>query len=187
MFLFVLNIYSIFVWIRRIGSYERRHEFIHSRLTRTSREEIPRFRLDFKYAKREAGDYVHAALVRAFITEYLEPDGFFFILILTINVSDFAVQEIIEQLWAKYVMKNGEGDAILAEQAYYGYRTQTSQSTTNSAGRSAMLDVFDEGSGATDSKRKYMKQRSDVGVGLLSSTSALEPMSSSNREQREHV
>jgi hypothetical protein len=50
-----------------------------------------------------------------------------------------------------------------------------------------MLDVFDEDSGATDSKRKYMKQRSDVGVGLLSSASALEPMSSSNREQREHV
>jgi hypothetical protein len=105
MFLFVLNIYSILMWIRRIGSYERRHEFIHSRLTRTSREEIPRFRLDFKYAKREAGDYVHAALVRAFITEYLEPDGFFFIRILIINVSDFAVQEIIEQLWTKYVMK----------------------------------------------------------------------------------
>jgi hypothetical protein len=167
--------------------YKRRYHFIHSRLTRTSRVEIPRFRFDFKHAKRELGDHVHAGLVRAFITEYLESDGFFFICLLTVNVSDFVVQEIIEQLWACYVLKYGENDAKEAEKSFYDFRKQTSSSPPTTPIRSSMLDIFDAKSGATDAKRKYIRIHSDLGTGLLRTTSASEPIESSTQEQKHQV
>jgi hypothetical protein len=185
--LFFINIGSLILWIVRFGSYNQRYEFIKSRLTRATRPEVPRFRFDFKHAKRDLGDHVHSALVQAFVLEYLEPDGFFFIRILTVNVSDFVVQEIIEQLWTCYIMKYGENDAQKAEESFYAFRKQMSQSSSITPLRTSMLDVVDKESGATDSKRKYMKQYSDVGTGLLRSASAIEPVTTSTKEQQQPV
>jgi len=169
----------------RLGIYKQRYRFIYSRLTRTARPEIPRFRFDFKHCKRELGDHVHAQLVRAFINEYLESDGFFFICILTVNVSDFIVQEIIEQLWACYVLKYGENDAKAAEQSFYNFRHLSSQSSSIISTRTPLSLIVDEQGGATDAKRKYMKQYSDIGIELLRSRSAAEPILSSTNEQKQ--
>jgi hypothetical protein len=106
---------------------------------------------------------------------------------LTVNVSDFVVQEIIEQLWACYVMKYGEDDARRAEKSFYDFRKLPSQISTMSSTRLSRLDVVDEQSGATDAKRKYMRQRSGAGIGLLSSTSAYEASLSPTREQNIQV
>jgi len=185
--LFFLNIYSLLLWIGRLGIYKNRYYFIHSRLTRASRTEIPRFRFDFKYCKRELGDHVHQELVRAFIMEYLEPDGFFFIRMLTVNVSDFVVQEIIEQLWTCYVMRYGENDAKNAEKSYFAFRNQSSVSPPTTPIRSSTLDITDGDYGTTDAIRKYMRQHSDVGTGLLKSTSALEPITTSTQVPKQQV
>jgi hypothetical protein len=186
--LFFLNIYSLISWTARLGIFKQRHKFIKSRLARTSREEIPRFRFDFKHCKREVGDYVHDELVRAFIMEYLEPDGYFFIRMLTVNVSDFVVQEILEQLWALYIDKYGEHDAMMAEKTFYSFRKQTSRSSSASRTPSPMLDVFDEQCGAHDAKRQYMKRYSHVGAELSTqATGVLEPLSSSIRKQNEQI
>ena len=104
-----MNIYSLLLWIGRLGFYKNRYHFIQTRLTRASRIEIPRFRFDFKHANRDLGDYVHEALIRAFITEYLEADGFFFIRMLTVNVSDFCgtrnyrtiMDLLCDEIWRK--------------------------------------------------------------------------------------
>lgn len=89
---------------------------------RTSREEIPRFRFNFKHVSTEQGNKVHEYLVDCFIEDYLEGDGYFFIRLLTVNVSDYIVQEIIEQLWSTYIYKYGENDAKNGEKAYLEFR-----------------------------------------------------------------
>ena len=184
--LFVLNIYSIGSWIGRLAVYRNRYAFIHSRLARSSRDEVPRFRFDFKHSSRELGDHVHAALVRAFITEYLEPDGYFFIRVLTVNVSDFVVQEVIEQLWTRYVRKYGENDAKLAESAFLQFRNVNSQTSVQTA-RTTMLSVVEDATGATDAKRQYIRQRADVNTGLLTvdndTTELLESFTQPRNEQ----
>jgi hypothetical protein len=177
----------LILWIGRLGIYKSRFDFIQSRLTRTSRDEIPRFRFDFKHCKREVGDHVHQALIKAFIEEYLEPDGFFFIRMLTVNVSDFVVQEIIEQLWSCYVMKYGEGDAKKAEDSFYAFRNQPSITPPTTPIRTSTLELSDEDYGVADARRKYMKQRSDAGIRLLRSTSALEPITTSTQQPKQQV
>ncbi|CAF4398982.1 unnamed protein product [Rotaria socialis] len=184
--LFFLNIYSLCSWIGRLAIYKNRHNFIQSRLTRISRLEIPRFRIDFKHATREKGDYVHEALIRAFITEYLEQDGYFFIRMLTVNVSDFIVQEILEKLWAHYVMRYGERDATIAELSYCSTRSEESTSAVTSTNY-RMQRIADEFRGASDAKRKYLKQLSEVGAFLPEPMTTNEAISSSNQQKKQQV
>ncbi len=106
---------------------------------------------------------------------------------LTVNVSDFIVQEILERLWACYVMKYGENDAKDAEKSFYASRKQPGRALSIIQTRPSLLDIVDEHGGATDAKRKYMKQYSDVGIGLLKSTSAAEPILTSTREQNQQA
>lgn len=169
------------VWIGRLGIYRSRHEFIHSRLARTSREEIPRFRFEFKHASRELGDYVHQSLVRAFIMEYLEADGFFFIRMLTVNISDFVVQEVIEQLWTLYVMKYGENDAKKAEEIFYSYRREDGTPVPITPMRMSKIDRVPEDAHVSDARRKYLKQFSDMGTQLLHAKSAIDAMKSTTQ------
>ena len=172
------------MWIGRLSFYRNRFQFINSRLARTSRDEIPRFRFDFKYCKREVGDHVHKALVRAFIEDYLEADGYFFIRMLTVNISDFVVQEIIEQLWSCYVMRYGEADAKKAEDSYYAFRNPRCISSPTTSIQAPITDEY----GATDAKRKYLKQRSEPGVGLSKASSVLEPLTTpSTQEPKQQV
>jgi hypothetical protein len=172
------------MWIGRLGFARNRLNFIFSRLARTSREEIPRFRFDFKYCKREVGDHVHRALANAFVEDYLEPDGYFFIRMLTVNASDFIVQEIIEQLWSCYVLRYGEGDAKKAEDAYYAFRDPRSASSPPTTPIQApILDEY----GATDARRKYLKQRSEPGIGLSKASSVLQPLTTATQEPNQHV
>jgi len=170
--LFILNLYSLVIWIGRLCFYRNRFRFIHSRLTRTSREEVPRFRFDFKHSTRELGDYVHEELVRSFIIDYLEPDGFFFIRMLTVNASDFVVQEVIELLWKAYTEKYGESNAIEAENAFYQFRNKNGRLGHVPRTTSRFSTIVDDLSRANDAKRKYMKQRSNMEGALLRSTSA---------------
>ena len=185
--LFCLNIYSVGVWSVRLGSYKRREKFIISRLRRTGREEVPRFRLDFKHVSRKAGDRVQKALVRAFITQYLEPDGYFFVRILTLNVSDFVVQEIVEQLWTNYLMKYGENDAIMAEQEYTRYRGEPSHSPSIADTQTSMLIVPENESSMADTRRKFMRRYSTVDAEPLASTSGFELTTASTRRPNEQV
>ncbi|CAF1585529.1 unnamed protein product [Rotaria magnacalcarata] len=184
--LFFLNIYSLCAWIGRLAIYKNRYNFIRSRLTRTSRNEIARFRFDFKHSTREQGDFVHEALIRAFIMEYLEQDGYFFIRMLTANVSDFIVQEIIEKLWDSYVMRYGEKDAINAELSYSSNRSEEPTSTITSTNY-RMQRVAGELRDASDSKRKYSKQLSEVGPFLSEPLTADDAISSSNQQKTQQV
>ena len=124
MFVFFCNVYSLFLWIFRLSSYREQYDFVHVRLARTSRPEIPRFRFNFEHVHRNLGDHVHRTLIDSFLTRYLELDGYFFIQILTANVSDFIVQEIVEQLWVIYITKYGEADAIHGEKTYFELHDQ---------------------------------------------------------------
>ncbi|CAF2348787.1 unnamed protein product [Rotaria sp. Silwood2] len=183
-FVLVCNIYALILWGVRLGSSNQQFNFIHSRLARTSRPEIPRFRFDFKHATRDVGDHVHRTLVDAFLNDYLEADGYFFIRVLAANVSDFVVQEIIEQLWSTYVMKYGENDAKNAEDAYFEFRKHPlhyQSINQNSSHASSTSDKFDE---AIDSKRKYLREHSNLSIGLLDTRYILE---SRNHEQNEQV
>ena len=186
-FVFVCNIYSLIVWTVRLSSYEQQYEFIHSRLARASRPAIPRFRFDFKHANWALGDHVHRTLVDAFLTQYLEADGYFFIRMLTSNSSDFVVQEVLEQLWKVYVMKYGENDAIRGEKSFSEFRDSLSSLTSiNQVGLSPLKIIGARG-GATDSKRKYERQHSRASVGLMRATSIFEPILSTTDEQGEQV
>ncbi|CAF2504763.1 unnamed protein product [Rotaria sp. Silwood2] len=183
-FVLVCNIYALILWGVRLGSSNQQFNFIHSRLARTSRPEIPRFRFDFKHATRDVGDHVHRTLVDAFLNDYLEADGYFFIRVLAANVSDFVVQEIIEQLWSTYVMKYGENDAKNAEDAYFEFRKHPlhyQSINQNPSHTSSTSDKFDE---AIDSKRKYLREHSNLTIGLLDTRYILE---SRNHEQNEQV
>jgi len=180
--LIAINCYALIVWIIRLGFYHRRCHFIHSRLTRISRDEIPRFRFKFKHVSQEQGDYVHSQLLRSFITEYLELDGYFFIRMLTVNVSDFVVQEILEQLWARYLLKYGENDAILAEKSYTEFRAVGPESPPVVATRyRSILQVIDEEGGATDAKRKFYKQHSNL-IQDTADLDALNPKSTATEQ-----
>ncbi len=119
--------------------------------------------------------------------EYLEPDGFFFLRMVSVNVSDFVVQEIIEQLWSCYVMRYGENDAKRAEEYFRRFRRDISPSSSIMSTRSRLLDVSYEQSGANDSKRKYLKQNSDIGTELLRSTNVSVQNLSSMLEHKEQV
>jgi hypothetical protein len=103
---------------------------------------------------------------------------------LTVNVSDFVVQEIIEQLWACYVMKYGEHDAQLAEKNFYDFRQQSNSSSLVRT-PSPMLDVFDEHCGAHDVKRQYMKRYSTLAASQA--TGASEPLARSTNDQNQQV
>ncbi|CAF0956922.1 unnamed protein product [Rotaria sordida] len=183
---FFLNIYSLAIWIGRVAVFKHRYQFIESRLTRTSRPEIPRLRLEFKYAKRELGDYVQEQLIRSFILVYLEQDGYFFIRMLTVNVSDFIVQEIIEQLWSRYVMRYGENDAKLAEASYYQFRKEKKHVSIISM-QAPMSIIMDERSGAHDAKRKYLKQHSDMPTELLMPLTSHDSSSSSTQKKKQNA
>ncbi|UJR21619.1 hypothetical protein I4U23_024697 [Adineta vaga] len=117
-----LNVYSLCVWIGRLAFFSPRYKYVFTRITRISRPEIPRLRYDFKHAKRDLGDTVHTSLIEAFILNYLEPDGFFIIRMLSVNVSDFIVQEILEQLWGRFAIRYGDKYAIKAEDDYFSNR-----------------------------------------------------------------
>lgn len=183
---FIINISSLFIWARRIGSYNNRYEFIRSRLARVSRPDVPRLRAKFKNVQTELGDHVHRYLIQSFIMEYLEPDGFFFIRMLMSNVSDFVVQEILEQLWVKYTQKYGENDAKIAEQSYFSYRNDGRRSKSIIRTTSRLTNVHDETGSGTDAKRKFAKQFSDVGVRPSASQSTPPPATRSTSTQ-EHV
>ncbi|CAF0811523.1 unnamed protein product [Adineta steineri] len=175
-FVLICNVYALISWSIRLGSSSRQYEFIHTRLARTSRPEIPRFRFDFKHATREIGDHVHKALVKQFLTEYLEGDGYFFIRLLAANASDFIVQEVLEQLWTVYVMKYGEIDATRAEDEFYQFRIKPTNVQLFDATTSRSFLAVDTTDSTVDLKRKPKKQNSDVGVGLLSATNKFEPV-----------
>ena len=175
-FVFFCNIYSLILWIVRLSSYRQQYNFIHSRLVRTSRPEIPRFRFDFKHADWELGDHVQEALVNAFLTEYLEADGYFFIRLLTANASDFVVQEILEQLWTMYVMKYGEIDATRAEQTYFEYRHPEPRSSSIMHISSPSRRTFDPVSGANNAKRKSVKPDPHQSVALLDASTDSQPV-----------
>jgi hypothetical protein len=172
------------MWSVRLGSASQQYDFIYSRLQRTSRDEIPRFRLDFKYVPRDVGDFVNRTLVESFLKEYLEADGYFFIRLLAANASDFIVQEVVEQLWMTYVMKYGEMDAKRGEDAFFEFRKNPRLLSSSSQSPLRALSVLRKPDGMTDSERQYIKQNSDVGVGLLNATNTFEPVS---REQSEQV
>jgi hypothetical protein len=153
-------------------------------LTRTSRPNIPRFRFDFKHAKRDLGDHVHRKLVDAFLNKYLEIDGYFFIRLLTANTSDFIVQEVLEQLWTVYVMKYGEHDAQHAEKTFYEFRNQSSVTLPASSISASYQHVTNR---MIDAKRKYSKTYSDANLELLNGTSKFQPALSVNDERQESV
>lgn len=169
------------LWGVRLGSSSQQYDFIFSRLARTARPEIPRFRFDFKHATRDVGDHVQRTLVDAFLNEYLEADGFFFIRLLASNVSDFIVQEVLEQLWMMYITKYGEADAKHAEEDFFQFRQHPTFSQLPSQSR--RLSVIDKADRLTDSERKYKKQHSDIGVGVLGSTNVFQPLISQQNEQ----
>jgi hypothetical protein len=172
------------MWGVRLGSYRQQYDYIYSRLARTSRPEIPRLRLHFKHVSRDAGNYVHQRLIDAFLNEYLEADGYFFIRILAANASDFIVQEIIEQLWTTYVMKYGELDAKRSEDAFYEFRQNSYSSQSSRQPPLRTLSAVERTADMTDGERKYLKQHSEMTVGLLKATSLFEPVS---REQSQQV
>ena len=126
-------------------------------------------------------------LVEAFLSEYLEADGYFFLRLLTANSSDFVVQEIVEQLWTTYVMKYGENDATRAEQVFFEFRNQSSITSLTSQATPPPMQTRDRASEMTDSKRKYLKQYSDAAVGLLNASSAFQPATSITDDGDEHV
>ncbi|CAF1546035.1 unnamed protein product, partial [Didymodactylos carnosus] len=153
---FLLNIYSLGLWIYRLIPFRSRYDYIRNRITRTSRDSVPRLRIRFKHVDPKLGGHVQHQLVKSFIREYLEPDGFFFLRLLTANASDFVVQEIIEGLWTYYLSKYGESDAKKAEENYYEFRRQTGgEKSTNSHTRAQLnKDLI-------DSERKRLHQTTD--------------------------
>lgn len=153
---------------------------------RTSRPEIPRFRFDFKDANWELGDHVQEALVDAFLTEYLEADGYFFIRLLTANASDFVVQEILEQLWMTYVTKYGEIDATRAEQVYFQYRQQTSRSSITQS-TSPFRQMLDSLSRKHDAKHKGSRSGSVGSIRSLDAAMNFQPLLSTIAEKKESV
>jgi hypothetical protein len=179
-FVLLCNVYAIILWGTRLSSSTQQYYFIHSRLSRTARPEIPRFRFDFKHAKRDVGDYVQRALVDAFLNEYLEPDGYFFIRLLAANASDFIVQEVLEQLWTMYVMKYGEADAKRAEDEFFEFRQHPTISQSFS--QISRLSLVDKSDRLTDSERKYLRQHSDIGVALLEPAILFQPIISQQNE-----
>ncbi len=103
------------------------------------------------------------------MNEYLEPDGYFFIRLLASNASDFIVQEIIEQLWARYVMKYGEADAKRAEDAFFEFREQPNFAALFSQSPSRIAST----------NERY----TDAGVGLLSATAnVFQPIPEQNEQ-----
>lgn len=126
-------------------------------------------------------------LVEAFLNEYLEADGYFFLRLLTANASDFVVQEILEQLWTTYVMKYGENDATRAEQIFFEFRNQSSLTSLNSQVSPTTMQPPTRNSELADSKRKHRQQFSDVTVGLLNSSSSFQPTMSISDDRDGYV
>ena len=184
---FFLNVYSLIMWIQRLGINRQRHKFIMSRLTRISRPEIARFRLDFKHVPRPCGDYVHRELVQRFISEYLEADGFFFICILRVNVSDFSVQEIIERLWHIYAMKYGNQHAKEAEEAFYASRKRPGSFRPGNRGLQPSVSILDPRSTTRGGNKLLRKQHSNIKANTLKSTNTFEGVSSPINQDRQKV
>ncbi len=74
-----------------------------------------------------------------------------------------------------YVMKYGEADAKRGEDAFFEFRQNPSMSQLFSRNPSRTYSTVEKTSGLTDSERKYLKQHSDVGIGLLSATNMFQP------------
>lgn len=167
----ICNSYAFLSWSVRLFSTHRQFDFIHSRLARTSRPEIPRFRFNYKYVTPELGDYVQKKLVKAFLKNYLEADGYFFMRLLAANASDFIVQEVLEQLWSTYVRKYGETDALRAQEDFYSFRGDVPQPTSmvQPSSPAKLREPI------SDSRLKYERQHSDVRVGLLRATTMYKP------------
>jgi len=79
-------------------------------------------------------------------------------------------------------MKYGETDAKLAEDAFFEFRQHPSISQSLSQNLSRRLSISNKNEKLTDSERKYMKQHSDIGVGLLSATNVFEPITEQNEK-----
>ena len=126
-------------------------------------------------------------LVEAFLNQYLEADGYFFMRLLTANASDFVVQEILEQLWTTYVMKYGENDANRAEQIFFEFRNQSSLTSSTSQVTSTTMQLPNRNTEFTDSSRKHQKQFSDVSVGLLNASSSFQPALSITDDRDDYV
>ncbi|CAF0805415.1 unnamed protein product [Didymodactylos carnosus] len=176
MIVFGLNIYSLCLWIHRLIPFYTRYEYIKNRITRTSRTDIPRLRIHFKHVNFELGGYVQHELIKSFIIDYLEPDGFFFIRLLTANASDFVVQEIIEGLWTYYVKKYAENDAKKAEDSFYEFRGHWNRDTKSQVSTNfVMRDGLPED--LTDAKRKFLRQTTDFDSRSTNLQTAFKPLS----------
>jgi hypothetical protein len=81
-----------------------------------------------------------------------------------------------------YVMKYGEADAKQAEDEFFEFRQQPNFSQLFSQSPSRPFSMVDNTTRMTDAERQYMKQRSDVGVGLLSATNAFQPIPEQNEQ-----
>ena len=177
------NIYALILWSVRLASSSQQINFLHSRLVRTSRPEIPRFRFEFKHVTRELGDYVHMTLVNDFLSKYLEADGYFFVRLLAVNASDFIVQEIVEQLWMVYIMKYGENDAKNAEDTFFELRRaplHLHSFSRDSVRTHSISNTTDE---LTYLKPEYTKRRSNMKVELLGINNMFQPMVEERGEQ----
>ncbi|CAF0821938.1 unnamed protein product [Adineta ricciae] len=157
-FVLICNVCALVSWSVRLASSSRQFDFIHSRLARTSRPEIPRFRFKYKYVTPEVGDHVQRKLVEAFLNDYLEADGYFFIRLLAANASDFIVQEVLEQLWSTYVKKYGEADAFRAQEEYFAFRG----GTLRGAPMTQLSAPANCSEAAPDSRLKYDRQHSEL-------------------------
>jgi hypothetical protein len=130
-----MNIVVFFLWSSRLFLSHKKYKFIESRLERISLPDVPKFRVVSKESDKELAKYVRNHLIWCFIKNYLEPDGYFFILMLRANVSDFVVQEVIEQLWKKYVFAYGQNDAKQAELKYEQRKSKKGSSQTGKSSK----------------------------------------------------
>ena len=102
-------------------------------------------------------------------------------------MSDFVVQEVLEQLWTIYLMKYGEIHATRAEQTFYAYRDTSTRSPSITLVNSPFRQSVDHFSGANDLKRKHLKQYSDTKVRSLDTTGLFQPILNSTPGHNEFV
>ena len=78
---------------------------------------------------------------------------------LTVNVSDFVVQEILEQLWDRYLKKYGENDALLAEKTFNEFRGIGMPVSPVTKRHRSIMQVIDGSGGPTDLDELNPKNR----------------------------
>jgi hypothetical protein len=133
------------------------------------------------------GDHVQKELVRSFIMRYLEPDGYFFIRMLTLNVSDFVVQEIVEQLWTNYLRKYGENDSVDAERSFSPYPFEPGRPTSFVSTQITSVSAPDNDKSVSDTRRQYQRRFSALDTGLLASNVGTELNTALRRQSNEQV